>query len=269
MTRRHRVLAAGLCLAGIATPCCTRASADVEAATIVLVAAGSTDADSAPLKADPSRTSGSASLSSTHRSDRMPVFIPRGKRGAPAARVGGASRGTQEALVIHALVPRRDAAALTLAEQPTLYWHISADTPHSVNFTLSEPEAVDPILDLMLAGPFRAGMQRVDLQAHGARLAVGKRFQWFVAVVPDPERRSADIVARGAIQRVAEPELESQLEKAEPKETAGLLARAGIWYDALDVLSDRIEESPANAAVEAQRSALLEQVGLDMTDMRD
>jgi hypothetical protein len=41
-----------------------------------------------------------------------------------------------------------------------------------------------------------------------------------------------------------------------------LYAEAGLWYDALSLLSERIEAAPTDADLRRQRAALLEQVGL-------
>ena len=173
-----------------------------------------------------------------------PVFIPRTSRGAPAARIGGASRSGSPGLVVLALVPQHDGAALTTTAQPTLYWHLSKPTEHAVNFTLIEPDAIDPILDVTIEGPFEAGVQEIDLTAHDASLETGRSYLWFVAVVPDPDRRSADIVARGAVERVLpQPDVEA--------DDAVALAKAGIWYDALA------------ATAGPQRTALLAQVGIE------
>ncbi|MHC4422536.1 MAG: DUF928 domain-containing protein, partial [Planctomycetota bacterium] len=40
------------------------------------------------------------------------------------------------------------------------------------------------------------------------------------------------------------------------------LAEAGIWYDAIDSLSQQIDAAPGNRILWNQRAALLEQVGL-------
>jgi hypothetical protein len=174
-----------------------------------------------------------------------PVFVPRTSRGAPAARIGGASRSGSPGLTVLALVPEFDGAAVTVAAQPTFYWHLSESTGHVVNFTLVKPDAVDPILDVMIKSDFEAGLHEIDLAAHGATLETGQAYLWFVAVVPDPDRRSGDIVARGAVKRVAsEPEIEV--------DNVVSLAAAGIWYEAL---------AAANAP---QRDALLAQVGIQL-----
>jgi hypothetical protein len=192
----------------------------------------------------------------------LPQWVPR-KRGAPAARVGGATRGVSADLEVRAMVPRFDDAALTLMAQPTFYWHISAPSEHRVNFTLIDPESVDPIIDVVLDGPFDTGMQAVRLADYGMRLEAEHTYHWFVALMPDPGRRSADMVAGGAVRRLApEPELDRRLADGHDAARADRLAEAGIWYDALDALEGEIATRPTDATALARRSALLEQAGL-------
>jgi len=217
-------------------------------------------ADGKDAAAEPAAVSTKAP-EANRSSASLPIFVPRTSRGAPASRIGGASRGVDPGLVVRALVPEFDDAALTLSEQPSLPWHLSKGTEHAVNFTLVDPQAVEPLLDVTIPGPFQAGFHRIELAAHGARLEAGKRYQWFVAVVPDPNRRSADVVARGSVERVVEPApLAAQIAGASPEKRAAVLAKAGIWYDALEAI-DR--QMPDRRAV-AQRDALLAQVGIEI-----
>jgi predicted Zn-dependent protease len=84
-----------------------------------------------------------------------------------------------------------------------------------------------------------------------------------VALVTDPEKRSSDLVASGVIKRV-EPstDLKEKITRATPASLAAVYAEAGIWYDALAVLSDQIEAQPDNQSLRETRSDLLRQVGL-------
>jgi hypothetical protein len=200
--------------------------------------------------------------------DSTPVWVPRIRVGAPASRVGGATRARQKAVTIQTLVPEVDEAALTLAAQPKLYWHLSAETSHPVNFTLIDANATDPIVDEMITGPFAAGIQVLSLADYEAQLEPGRNYEWFVAVVHDPENRSADAVARGAIARVADPGLVSQVASSEPDAAAGLLAQSGIWYEALDVVSRRMQEMPEDPRLRQRRDAMLQQVGLALSENR-
>ena len=43
---------------------------------------------------------------------------------------------------------------------------------------------------------------------------------------------------------------------------ARVYANDGIWYDAIDSLSRAIQQNPGDASLRADRSSLLEQVGL-------
>ena len=199
---------------------------------------------------------------------RIPVFMPRINVGAPASRIGGATRGRTTEVTIQTLVPEIDEAALTLAAQPNLHWHLSAATPHAVNFTLLDPELIEPMVDVMIPGPFQAGFHVLSLADHKAQLESGRNYEWFVAVVPNPENRSADAVARGAISRVDDPGLASRVAKAEPSAAVGLFAGSGIWYEALDALNQRVRQSPDDLRARAQRSAMLEHVGLVLSQDR-
>ncbi len=101
------------------------------------------------------------------------------------------------------------------------------------------------------------------LSEHGAKLTPGVEYQWVVALVTDPNNRSSDLVASGVIKRV-EPaaDLKEKIAKATPASLPGVYAEAGIWYDALAVLSDQIEAQPENKSLRETRSDLLRQVGL-------
>ena len=88
-------------------------------------------------------------------------------------------------------------------------------------------------------------------------------YQWIIRVADDSNAGSTERIAGGGIERI-EPEarLRSRLTAAAPGQRASVLARSGIWYDALDALSNRIDASPRNAHLRNQRAALLEQGGL-------
>ena len=127
--------------------------------------------------------------------------------------------------------------------------------------TSIDDDAIQPLLELELQPPFDAGIHELSLDAAGVRLDTGKEYQWFVAIVKDPTRRSSDIVAGGAIKRV-EPSamLRSRLAQAQREELPLIYATEGIWYDAIGSLSQQIDTD--TGMLRQQRVALLEQVGL-------
>jgi hypothetical protein len=192
----------------------------------------------------------------------FPIYVPP-DLGAPSARVGGGTRGGPgEALpTLEVLAP--DHVAVTCEKQPTLYWFLSADTSHPLEFSIRREDAMEPLKEVQLPGPHRQGVHALDLAAQGVALDPDADYRWFVSLVPDPERRSNDVLASGMIRR-REPtsQLSARLQAAGPARATFVYAEGGIWYDALASVSKGIESSPADAGLRAQRAALLDQIGL-------
>jgi hypothetical protein len=208
-----------------------------------------------------------------------PVYQPP-MRGAPRGRVGGGTRGitppaatpppgaapaaptarstdpARESVFVVALAP--DHPGRTTEAQPSLYWFLSRPSPREIEVTVIEASAVKPMLEKKLPGPTEPGVQRINLAEHGISLEIGKRYQWFVSLVLDPQARSKDIVAGGVIERVAAP---AGLEGAD-RGKAQSLAQHGLWYDALNAISEQIAANPADPRLRQHRAALLDQIGL-------
>jgi len=183
-------------------------------------------------------------------------------RGAPAARIGGGTRGIGE-LTLELVVLAPDHTGLTTKEQPTLYWYVSEPVPARLEVTVINDEAIDPALEQVVSTPGGAGIQSIDLAKSGASLKPDLEYRWFVSVVADPGQRSNDVVASGTIQRMTpDAALKSRIAGADERDLARIYAEEGVWYDAIDALSRAIEKSPNDAALREQRAALLEQVGL-------
>jgi hypothetical protein len=190
-----------------------------------------------------------------------PVYTPP-KRGAPGGRVGGGTRGNRrEVFVLSVLAP--DHSGFTTKEQPSLYWFISNSTSLPVEFTVMDPQGIEPVLETRIPAPVQAGVHRIRLSDYNVRLAPGAAYRWFIAVVPDADRRSKDILAGGAVERVELPdEIKAKLAKAEKSEIPAIYAEAGLWYDTVAALSELIEATPQDESLRRQRTALLSQVGL-------
>jgi hypothetical protein len=191
----------------------------------------------------------------------VPTYKPP-LRGAPGGRVGGGTRGSgREVFVLTVLAP--DHSALTVSEQPSLYWFISSATSLPIEVTVMDLRTTQPVLEARLAAPITPGVHRIRLADHGVRLEPGVPYRWFVTIVPDSNRRSKDILAGGAIERVEPPEgLDAKLAQASKEKAPFLYAEAGVWYEALTAISDLIESAPDDAALRKQRATLLAQVGL-------
>lgn len=181
---------------------------------------------------------------------------------APSVRVTGGSRGTGDAAVaLDVLVP--DSVGLTTQEQPSLYWYQSKPSNSTFELTLLQDKKAKPLVRYKVNGPTTGGIHRLKLADHGVKLEPGVEYQWVVALVSDPENRSTDLVASGAIKRV-EPSTGLAQALSQSKDLARVQAYAehGIWYDTLETLSEQIESHPQDLALRAARADLLAQVGL-------
>lgn len=198
------------------------------------------------------------------RIDRaLPLYRPP-LRGAPASRIGGGSRGVKGAdWTVRVLAPRH--TGLTHEPAPSLYWYTSkAVAGQRMEVTVIKQDALDPVLETRLEESVAPGIQRLDLSRWGVELEAGAEYEWFVSVVRDPVQRSSDIIAGGAIRRVApDPRLRARLSGSDPRAVPLIYAEQGIWYDAIDVLSRLIELDPADDTLRDQRAGLLRQEGLE------
>jgi len=191
----------------------------------------------------------------------IPVYRPP-LRGAPGGRVGGGTRGVGETLVtLFVLAPNH--VGLTIQEQPNLYWYLSKSTSLPIEVTIIIEEATHPLLEKRLLIPAESGIQTLRLKDSNISLSIGTQYRWFLAIVPEPDRRSRDIIAGGIIERIEPPEaLHKKLIQADKKAMAHIFAEEGIWYDTVATLSELIETNPDDTVLREQRAALLEQVGL-------
>ena len=199
----------------------------------------------------------------------VPVYQPP-RRGSPAVRVGGATRGSDDPLPdLHVLAP--DHIALTVQPQPVLQWYLSKPATVRFEFTLVSEDRIDPVLERDFGILQSRGIQQLDLAATDITLEAGVRYQWSVALIPDEEARSGDVVASGMIERVTVPPgLDEQLSNSSDIYTHAMAyAAAGIWYDALAILSQLVRANPGDATLRSQRAALLTQVGLPAAGLPD
>jgi hypothetical protein len=205
-----------------------------------------------PLKADNAATTSKGS----------PTYKPP-LRGAPAGRIGGGTRGATDRESFSLLVLAPDHAGYTTQDQPCLYWYISKPTSYPVELTITERNAVRPLVEKQLKGPETGGIQTVCLAGLDARLRPNVPYKWFVTLVTNADHRSKDILAGGIIERVEPPEtLAARLNSSERRNAPFIYAEEGYWYDALGAISGMIEASPNDADLRKQRASLLEQVGL-------
>lgn len=193
-------------------------------------------------------------------SSSMIVYKPP-LRGKPGNRIGGGTRGLDKDVpVIVALVP--DHTGITTVSLPTLYWYLSKPSEYSIEFTLNDDKGIEPLVEVGLKDT-GSGIHSIKLSDYNMPLQEGIEYQWFVAVVRDPEQRSKDILAVGTIKRIeASKALSDELIKAGKSEASYIYAKNGIWYDALTAVSELINSNPDEETFVEQRKNLLQQIGL-------
>ncbi len=175
--------------------------------------------------------------------------------------MGGGARGAGGLdTTLIALVPQQ--VGLTTRDQPVLFWYQSKPANAKLELTLIQPGTPKPLM-VVVSPSARPGIHRIRLANHSVKLAVNVDYQWAVSLIPDPSSRSLDVVAKGTVKRV-EPskELARLLTASSPAELPAIYAQAGIWYDALEAISDEIDAHPDDKALRSQRAELLKQVGL-------
>jgi hypothetical protein len=187
--------------------------------------------------------------------------------GAPAVRVSGGTRGAADGgLSVDVLAPAQ--TGLTTQEQPTLYWYISRSVPANIRLSMVADASNKTILDVKTPGAATAGIHGFTLKGTRVRLALNLDYQWSVTAVQSQDP-SENIVASGMIRRIQRPAGDRASSLGTTPDAAASYARSGLWYDALQALSEAIRARPNDLALQYQRNALLRQVGLAVSTASD
>ena len=174
---------------------------------------------------------------------------------------GGSRGGGVKLPSLYVLTP--DATALTTQAQPSLFWYQSGPAATRFELTLFEPKKAKPLLKVGVEKAGDAGIHRLSLGKYKVTLTPGVLYKWTVALVPDAANRSQNVIAIGTIQRTEpDAQLAATLAAADGADKATLYASKGLWYDALQAISDAIDAAPEDKSLHAQRARLLEQVDL-------
>lgn len=181
--------------------------------------------------------------------------------GAPTRRVGGGTRGNATApLMIAVLTPEQ--AGKTLNPSPKLYWAIYSKQSQKITLSLNDPNKPEAVLEKVLPA-VKEGIHSFDLAAEGIKLSKDVEYEWSVTVM-NADGSLSNSYSSGSIIYVNKPaSLENELKGKDAP--AFVYAKQGFWYDALQSLSESMEQHPENAVnLRQQRAALLSQVGLNM-----
>jgi len=193
------------------------------------------------------------------------TYVPP-NRGAPTSRVGGGTRGSGGPQVaLRVLAPEE--TGLSATDQPSLYWFVSPNQNVRLELTIAEEDAIDPMLEQELSAGGEHAIGMLDLSKSAVHLQPNVEYQWSVSVVVDPAERSKDVMASGRLRYVPAPKgVEDSTRGLPSVEQAAVWAKAGYWYDALNIVAS---VAKSDMAAQDALSSLLSQVGLqDVADAK-
>lgn len=191
-------------------------------------------------------------------------------RSAPPSAAGGGARSDcvlsndRDGRPLTALIPG-NSLALTVNPRPTFYVYMPQTRAKTAEFLIKDEEDND-VYRTTLPVPQNAGIMGIQLPENGSKtlLESGKNYHWFVALVCKPQDRREDVFVDGWVQRT-EPSatLTNELQNAKPEDRAGIYAKAGIWYEAVNALAELRSSRPNDPTTKANWEALLKSVKLD------
>ncbi len=157
------------------------------------------------------------------------------------------------------LVPRQ--AALTTQSQPSLFWYLSRPVDHEIKLAINLPSLTEPIFEMSYNGNEIQGIQRIDLATANVTLHPGMAYELVVKMVLDPQAPANDVYTKTVIQRIAGRELTEKWAGASLRQRASIAADEGIWIDAIEWISDLIEDQPDQRSLRRDRADLLRFAG--------
>jgi len=193
----------------------------------------------------------------------MPVYKPR-KENSITGRIDGGFRGGREGEPVLKVLAPYDHIGETVKKSPALYWYLSQPTSYRIVFTLEDPRRIEPMLEVGLTPPMKAGIQTIRLADYGVELEPQIPYRCHVSLEVDESSPSKDIHAMGVIERIPYDQaiIEGRTACRDSRDVFCLYVESGLWYDAIQVISDLILANPRDRVLRLQRAALLDKVGL-------
>ncbi len=177
----------------------------------------------------------------------------------PNNTVGGGVRSDSPSEAIALIPPSK--YGRTVSSRPTFFVYMPQTTSKEVFFSLQDEQG-EPHYQTRLQVSGTGGIVSVTLPEEAPELEVGKNYLWFFAPLQaDGILRPDNYVVTGWVRRI-ENQVGSDRPHSSPIEEAAALAKAGVWYDTLQVLAAAARQEPENAAFVKEWKELLEQVGL-------
>lgn len=170
-------------------------------------------------------------------------------RGAPSSRLGGGTRSMQTLVLI---APKTD--PYTTKAQPTLYWFLPKAVSGKLVLVLTHVANGTVVAERAFEGSFERGIYGINLAQLGISLNENDKYEWSVR----SGSNGSAIATSALIQRVSATEtLKRAL--AGSADAVDAYAAAGMWYDAIAAISERIDANPNDPVLHDRRVELLGQ----------
>ncbi|MGG6266925.1 DUF928 domain-containing protein [Leptolyngbya sp. AN03gr2] len=178
------------------------------------------------------------------------AFDPPPGQGQPGSTAGGASRPSQPTCAasnrdIPIVLSSRTYLGLTTQARPTFWVYLPSTRAKILEFSLFDRQRKG-VYQTQIAIENKSGLVKITLPETAPALDFNQAYNWTVALVCNPKRRTEDWVVGGWIQRQAPTvQFQQKLNLAiTDLDRAKLYAQSQFWYDAISVL---INSKPASS----------------------
>lgn len=203
-------------------------------------------------------------------------------RGLPGRRRGGGTRNAQSSCVSSSSIPLtvllpESNLGLTTAAYPQIFWFVPQHNASYLEVSLYATNKDFQDENLLFTSQFQTNGQagighfKIPTGINFNPLLEGDTYHWYVSIICNPDDRSSDITVSGWLERVAmPPDLANSLVNATGIDRSKAFAQAGIWYDALEVLTELRCRPPLDGAgIQTQWKALLSDSQVELVDLAE
>jgi hypothetical protein len=149
-----------------------------------------------------------------------------------------------------------------VSDHPTFLAYLPASNATEAVFSLKD-EAGNLQYQMTIPVAGKVGIMAIELPEAAPALAVGKNYQWLLAIKVDGQLSPSTPYVDGWIQRIQPgADLNAGLQQEDALKRAEVLGKSGVWYDCVATLAKVYATQPTNAALTKQWAELLSSVGL-------
>jgi hypothetical protein len=151
----------------------------------------------------------------------------------------------------------------TVSERPTIMVYIPTSNAKEAKFSIKD-EAGNTQYQTMIDVAFKAGVIAVKLPADAPALAIGKNYQWFLALKVNGQLNPSTPYVDGWVERVQpNTELTTAMQQKDTLKLVTALGKNGVWYDCAATLAALHAHHPNDPALTKQWEELLSSVSLN------